>query len=111
MPLIVADKSEAATTPLGTPFQVFDGNVYASWSRIAPFTSIDGTHHPTYRNGLIAIVYEKELAPVFAAAPDLLAACEQAYDWLADHGGNLPPSGIELSMQLRDAIAKTKAAS
>lgn len=59
------------------PWQVIDGHVYAADSTIAPFTAVDGTYHPDYRTGLIALVYEKDRSALLAAAPELLDALQE----------------------------------
>lgn len=72
------------------PWQVIDGAVYAPWSTPAPFTGTDGTPHPNYHTGLVALIYgtlyhsgapdavedgDKDAnARLIAAAPELLAA-------------------------------------
>jgi len=45
---------------------------------------------------------------LIVAAPNLLAACVEAYDWIADHGDSIPASAVALSITLRAAIAKAK---
>jgi hypothetical protein len=45
---------------------------------------------------------------LIAAAPEVLAACAEAYDWIAEHVGNLPPSAVTLSLTLQAAIAKAE---
>jgi hypothetical protein len=54
--------------------------------------------------------YKQQLANarLIAAAPELLAACVEAYDWIATHGDSLPPSAVKLSVVLRAAIAKAE---
>lgn len=47
-------------------------------------------------------------ARLIAAAPDLLAACVEAYEWIVRHGDSVPASAVPLSMQLRAAIAKAE---
>lgn len=82
--------------PLG-PLQVINGNVYAGWSEIAPFTDLKGVHHADYRSGLVAIVYEKDLTPVLAAAPELLAALKACFTpSRAPYGPGCPGCNLEI---------------
>jgi hypothetical protein len=54
---------------------------------------------------------EKSARPLIEAAPNLLAACEQALDWLHGFGEHAPiefGGEAELEAQLLAAIAKAK---
>jgi hypothetical protein len=44
-------------------------------------------------------------ARLVAAAPELLAACVEAYDWIANQGDSAPASALKLSTTLRAVIA------
>jgi hypothetical protein len=73
-----AGQHRVAHTP--GPWTVLNKGVYASTSRIEPFTDLDGTYHADYRTGLVALVYDGDdgdrdaNAQLIGAAPELLAA-------------------------------------
>lgn len=49
-------------------------------------------------------------ARLIAVSPDLLAACVEAYEWIAQYADALPVSAVKLSVVLQAAIAKARGA-
>lgn len=117
--------TETKVTHTTGPWQVINGQVYAPWSKPAPFVDGEGREHADHRSGLIALVYGpgpgtgpdayngEENALLIAAAPDLLAALKALfadYKALADSGdaGNWSLEEQDEGKQALAAIAKAE---
>jgi hypothetical protein len=67
-------QSAPTATASAPSWVVFNGHVYRSDHKPAPFTSKEGVHYPRYHDGLVALVYEPQQLGLIGAAPELLAA-------------------------------------
>ncbi len=97
----------------------YDGvRVYApAFDTVTTFTNDDGVE-VEHRQGLVALPYGcgpiGEYGPalanarLIAAAPELLAACLEAYAWIAYQGDALPASAVKLATLVRAAITKAE---